>query len=63
MALTRLAGMSGVTVLRAERILVSKPSDRRAYIQIDGEFAGGLPAELKIVRDALTVLAPEDYGK
>jgi diacylglycerol kinase family enzyme len=62
MALNRLAGMSGVTVLRAEQIRVSKPEDRRAYIQIDGEFVGHLPAELKIVRDALTVLVPEGYG-
>jgi diacylglycerol kinase family enzyme len=63
MAMNRLAGMSGVTVLRADQIRVSKPEDRRAYIQIDGEFAGHLPAELKIVRDALTVLLPEEYGK
>jgi diacylglycerol kinase family enzyme len=63
MALNRLAGMSGVTVLRAGEIRVSKPADRSAYIQIDGEFVGHLPAELKIVRDALTVLLPEEYGK
>jgi diacylglycerol kinase family enzyme len=32
-------------------------------VQVDGELAGRLPAELKIVRQALTVLAPEGYGK
>ena len=63
MALNRLAGMRGVTVLRADRVLVSRPEDKRAYVQIDGEFAGSLPAELKVVRDALTVLVPEAYGK
>ena len=62
MALNRLAGMSGVTVMRADAIRVSKPEDLRAYVQIDGEFVGHLPAELKIVPDALTVLLPEKYG-
>ena len=63
MALNKLAGMNGVTVLRADEIRVSKPADKRAYIQIDGELAGYLPAELKIVRNALTLLAPKTYGK
>jgi diacylglycerol kinase family enzyme len=63
MALNKLAGMKGVTVVRTDRILVSRPAEQKAYIQIDGEFAGSLPAELKIVRDALTVLAPEAYGR
>ena len=62
MALNKLAGMSGVTVLRAAEIRVSKPADRGAYIQIDGEFVGHLPAELKIVPNALTVLVPAEYG-
>jgi len=51
-----------VTVLRASEIRVSKPAGRRAYIQIDGEFLGHLPAELKIVPNALTVLVPAEYG-
>ena len=38
-------------------------SDPRVYLQIDGEFAGNLPAELRIVPDALTVLAPAEYGE
>jgi diacylglycerol kinase family enzyme len=63
MALNRLAGMSGVTVLRADRIRVGPCEDRRAYVQVDGELMGRLPAELKIVRRALTVLAPKGYGK
>jgi len=62
MALNKLAGMSGVTILRAGEIRVSKPAGRGAYIQIDGEFLGHLPAELKIVRNALTVLVPAEYG-
>ena len=33
-----------------------------AYVQIDGEFAGHLPAEVRIVPDALTLLVPPEYG-
>ena len=39
-------GMSGVTVLRADRVTISAADDRRAYVQIDGEFGGTLPAEI-----------------
>ncbi|MCU1238620.1 MAG: diacylglycerol kinase, catalytic region [Candidatus Solibacter sp.] len=63
MALNKLEGMSGVTVIRADDIRIGEPSDRSAYIQIDGELAGRLPAEFKIVRNALTVLVPDTYGK
>ena len=38
------------------------PGGRRVYIQIDGEFAGHLPAEIQIVPDALTLLVPPEYG-
>ncbi len=63
MALNKLEGMRGVTVLRADRVAVSKPADLCAYLQVDGEYVGHLPAEFTIVRDALTVLMPEAYGK
>jgi diacylglycerol kinase family enzyme len=62
MALRRLEGMRGVTVLRTDRIRLFGPSDSRIYIQIDGEFAGSLPAEIRIVPDAVTLLVPEHYG-
>jgi diacylglycerol kinase (ATP) len=60
MALNRLAGMSGVTVVRADRV---KISGTRAHVQIDGELGGTLPAEFRIVPDALTLLVPDTYGK
>jgi YegS/Rv2252/BmrU family lipid kinase len=63
MALGKLAGMSGVTVLRAREIKLSGATDARVYIQIDGEFAGRLPAELRIVPSAVKLLVPESYGK
>ena len=58
----RLAGMRGVTVLRADRVKISPVDDRPAYVQIDGELGGKLPAEIRIVPNALTLLAPPEYG-
>jgi diacylglycerol kinase family enzyme len=63
MALNRLSGMRGVTVARADRVTISTADGRRAYVQIDGELVGTLPAEFRIVPDALTVLMPETYGQ
>jgi diacylglycerol kinase family enzyme len=62
MMLNRLSRIKGVTILRADGVTLSGPEDRRVYVQIDGEFAGRLPAEIRIVPDALTLLAPPEYG-
>jgi len=62
MALNRLSGMKGVTVLRTDSIKVSSPDDR-VYVQIDGELAGHLPAEIRIVPNALTLLVPAEYER
>jgi diacylglycerol kinase family enzyme len=62
MAFNRLRGMSGVTVVRADQVTIAAADDRRAYVQIDGEIGGTLPAEIRIVPDALTLLAPKGYG-
>jgi diacylglycerol kinase family enzyme len=51
--------MSGVTVMRADRL---KIAGARAHVQIDGELGGTLPAEFRIVPDALTLLVPAGYG-
>ena len=61
--LNRLSGMKGVTVARAQCLRVLASEDRRVYLQIDGEFAGHLPAEIRIVPDALTLLVPENYPR
>jgi diacylglycerol kinase family enzyme len=58
----RLSGMKGVTVLRADRVALRCPEDRRVYVQIDGECAGTLPAEIRIIPNALTLLVPPEYG-
>ena len=62
MATNRLGGMKGVTVLRTGHLSLACTENPDVYIQIDGEFAGQLPAELRIVPDALTLLAPAGYG-
>jgi len=61
MALNRLAGMKGATVLRSGRVTITGPDDAHTYVQIDGEFAGRLPAEVRIVPGALTLLMPPEY--
>jgi diacylglycerol kinase family enzyme len=58
----RLNGMKGVTVERAQCLRLLAPEDQRVYLQIDGEFAGHLPAEVRIVPDALTLLVPPEYA-
>lgn len=55
--------LKGVTVLRAECVKFLLPEDRRIYVQIDGEFAGPLPATVEIVPHALTLLVPPAFAK
>jgi diacylglycerol kinase family enzyme len=57
----RLDGIRGVAIARAAGIEVCAPEDGRIYIQVDGEAAGVLPATIRIVPDALTLLAPKEY--
>jgi diacylglycerol kinase family enzyme len=63
MALRRLAGMKGVTMLRAGNVKLAGLGDRPVHVQIDGEYAGRLPAEISIVPDALTLMVPPEYGQ
>lgn len=51
----------GVTLARTRKVHFSCPEDRRIYIQVDGEYAGHLPATVEIVEDALTLLVPADF--
>jgi YegS/Rv2252/BmrU family lipid kinase len=62
MAMGKLAGMRGVTVLRARDLKLAGATDDRVYVQIDGEFAGRLPAELRIIPKAVQLLVPDSYG-
>jgi YegS/Rv2252/BmrU family lipid kinase len=61
-ALRRVAGMRGVTVLRARQVALGAAADRRVYLQVDGEFAGPLPAVIEMAPDAVTLLVPPEYA-
>jgi len=56
-------GLKGVTVLRADSVSLSSPEDARIYVQVDGEYAGKLPATVEIVPKCLTLLLPPDSHK
>jgi diacylglycerol kinase (ATP) len=49
--------MRGVHTVRAEQVELSGD----AHVQIDGEYAGRMPARFEIVPDALTILTPASY--
>jgi diacylglycerol kinase (ATP) len=55
-----LPNFSGISIERARRFEVQGPDDQRVYVQVDGEFAGRLPARVEIVESALTLLMPAD---
>ncbi len=57
----RLAGMRGVSFLTARSVRVSDPAGQRVYIQVDGEYAGRLPASIAVAPEALTLLVPPAY--
>lgn len=63
MLLNRLKHMRGMTVIPATCVTACCPEDQRVYVQIDGEFAGHLPVEVRIIPDALTVLLDRGYGR
>lgn len=48
----------GVHTLHARRVEL----EGDAHLQVDGEYAGKIPATLEIVPDALTLLMPPSYG-
>jgi diacylglycerol kinase (ATP) len=59
----RLHSTDGVAIARATQVEVNAPEDQRIYIQTDGEAVGVLPATIKIVPNALTLLMPGSYVK
>jgi len=56
-----LPHIRGIRVERATRAEFTAPEDSRIYVQVDGEFAGHLPASIEIVPDALSLLVPDDF--
>jgi diacylglycerol kinase family enzyme len=57
-AVNQLDNMSGVTILRGRRACLRPTNGDRVHVQIDGEYAGPLPCEVRTAPDALTLLAP-----
>jgi YegS/Rv2252/BmrU family lipid kinase len=57
----RLSQMKGVSVLRTRSLDLESASGPGIYVQIDGEYAGRLPARLSIVPRALTLLVPPEF--
>jgi diacylglycerol kinase (ATP) len=61
--LTRQLGrMKGVTLVRTQQVQFSVSSNSSVYVQVDGEYAGRLPATVEIVPDALTLLVPSVFS-
>jgi diacylglycerol kinase (ATP) len=56
-----LSNMKGVTVAQAPKIRFDAPAGSPVYVQVDGEYAGRLPATVEIVPNALTLLLPGPY--
>ena len=59
----RLANMRGVHILRARTLELDCASAPGIYVQIDGEYAGRLPAKLTIVPRAVTLLVPPAFAQ
>src|SRR5207248_5104955 len=55
-AMNRLAGMSGITILRTRKASFRSQGEERVHIQIDGEYAGELPGQVEMVRVAIYLL-------
>jgi diacylglycerol kinase (ATP) len=60
-ALRKLSGVPGILLIRTAGVCMPGGTGPRVYIQVDGEYAGHLPANVEIVPDALTLLIPEAY--
>lgn len=60
-SMKRVKSMAGVHAVYASRVeLIGKPS-QPVHLQIDGEYAGPLPATIEIEPAAVTLLMPNSY--
>jgi diacylglycerol kinase (ATP) len=53
--------MPGITILRTRQAAFSAPPDCKIHLQVDGEYAGLVPARVEIVPNALTLLVPPGF--
>lgn len=60
---TRLTyNFPGIRTERVQEMRLESADGRTVYLQIDGELAGVLPAVVKTVPEAVTVILPPTYG-
>ena len=60
-AMGKLAGVPGISVIRSAGVCMPGVAGPRVYVQVDGEYAGHIPASVEMAPDALTLLIPEAY--
>ena len=53
--------MRGITTLRTPAAVFSAPPGKKIHLQVDGEYAGVLPARVEILPSALTLLVPPEF--
>lgn len=56
-----LARMSGVTVCRTAQVQLTPARNVPVYVQVDGELAGELPAQIRIAESPVRLLMPPEY--
>jgi len=59
----RTDNVKGMSFVRSQCVRFSGPADRRVYVQVDGEYAGRLPATVEMEPAALTLLVPPEYAR
>jgi diacylglycerol kinase family enzyme len=59
----RPSNVVGMSFLTAREASFRGPADGRVYVQVDGEYAGRLPARVEVVQDAVTLLVPPAFLK
>ena len=62
-AVGKVGKIPGVTVAAATLLTCGPVNGGRVPVQLDGELAGHLPAEFRVVPDALTLLVPTKYAR
>jgi diacylglycerol kinase (ATP) len=62
-ALRQAERLPGVRVMRATDVKMAPIDEDPVHLQVDGEYAGLLPARVSVVPDALTLLLPGAYGR
>jgi diacylglycerol kinase family enzyme len=59
----RTDNVKGMSFVRSQCVRFSGPVDGRVYVQVDGEYAGRLPATVEMEPAALTLLVPPEYAR